>query len=264
MSEQNFQTQPNTPVAESGQPGAATMSTPETLMSIFFEPGRTFEALRARPRFLVAGLIIVALTTLVTFALFKKVNYENFMREQIENGPRAEQMTPEQKDRAVAFYTSPIGKTLVYVFPLVGTIVFIAAGGAIYLLGSMLMGGALSYKQALSVWTYSSFPPAVLGTLVGAVLLFIKAAEDIDLTKPGGGLVRANLSALLGPNSSPALMAALGSLDVFAIYGLVLAAIGLRKVGKLSSGAAWSIVIGFWLLSVVAKVGWAAAFGKAS
>ncbi len=47
MSEQNFQTQPDTPVAESGQPGAATMSTPETLMSIFFEPGRTFEALRA-------------------------------------------------------------------------------------------------------------------------------------------------------------------------------------------------------------------------
>ena len=40
---------PNTPAT------GEEMSTAETLTGIFFEPSRTFVALRARPRFLVAG-----------------------------------------------------------------------------------------------------------------------------------------------------------------------------------------------------------------
>ena len=255
MSEQNYQSYDAT-----GAAGAPQMSTPETLANIFFEPGRTFEALRERPRFLAAALVIVALSLLLTFALFNKVNFTEFMRQQMEKN---EQMTAEQVDRAVAFWNGPGGKVLTYAIPLVWVVVTFAAGAALYLLGSMLMGGALRYKQALAVWTYSSFPPAVLGTLVGIVLVLLKSADDLDPTKPGG-LIQSNPGALLGPGSSPALVALLGSLDVFAIYGLVLAALGLRKTGKMSAGSAWSIVIGLYLLGVVLKVGRAVAFGGAS
>ena len=55
--------------------------------------------------------------------------------------------------------------------------------------------------------------------------------------------------------------ALLGSFDLFTFYGLFLGALGLRKVGKLSSGAAWTIVLGLWLVGVLIKVSWAAAFG---
>jgi len=259
MSESNFTTPPAPTPAYAG-PAAPTMSTPATLTGIFFEPGRTFEALRERPRFLVAAIILVVLTLVVTFLIFNKIDYAAFMREQITKGPRGDQMTPEQVDTAVGFYTGPIGKVLIYFFPIIGTAAFIAAGAGLYLLGAMLMEGKLRYKQALSVWTYSSFAPSVLGTIVAILIVVLTPAEEINPSQPGG-LVRANLS-VIPHGSSPALGALLGSFDIFSFYGLYLAALGLRKVGKMSSGGAWTVALGLWAIGVLLKVGWAAAFGK--
>jgi hypothetical protein len=256
MSETNPQMSP----AYGGEATASDMSTPETLSGIFFEPGRTFEALRQRPRFLVAGMILLALSLTVTILVMQKVNFSEFITRQITSGPRSEQMTDEQKQKAVAFWTGPIGKAVVYVIPVVFTIIAFTAGAAIYLLAVMLMGGKLSYKQALSVWIYSSFPPAILQTILAVVILFMKSADEIDLNKSGGGLVVTSLGALLNP-SSPALRAALGWFDLFTFYGMYLAALGLRKVGKISSGAAWTIIIALWIIGMLFSTGRAALFG---
>ena len=70
---------PSTPAT-----GASEMSTGETLTGIFFEPSRTFEALRARPRFLVAGLILLVLTCLVTAVLYARVDMNQCIRDRIE------------------------------------------------------------------------------------------------------------------------------------------------------------------------------------
>ena len=262
MSETNFPTPPAPQPAYAGTP-APVMSTPATLTGIFLEPGRTFEALRERPRFVVAAIIILVLSLIITFLIFNKIDYSAFLRDQITKGPRGDQMTPEQVDAAVGFYNGPIGKVLIYVFPVIGVAVYIAAGGALYLLGSMLMGGVIRYKQAISVWTYSSFAPAVLSTIVGIIVVLITPAEDINPGQPGG-VVRANLGILLPHGSSPALAALLSSFDIFTFYGLFLAALGLRKVGKMSSGSAWTVAVGLWLIGVILKVGWAAIFGKTS
>lgn len=237
------------------------MSTPETLGGIFFEPGRTFEALRERPRFLVAALILIALTALVTLLLFQKISFEQVVRDAIERSPRTEQMTPEQKEQVIRMQTGPVGKTIGYAAPILGTAVVLAAGAAIYLLGAMAMGGKLSYKQALAVWTYSSFPPAVLGALLAVLMLFLKSAEDLDFSRPGGGLLVTNPGAFLSSSVSPVLRAALSWFDLFSFYGMFLAALGLRKVGKLSSASAWTIVIVLWALGMLFSVGRAALFG---
>lgn len=255
MSDVNFTTPP--PPAAAGAP---TMSTPETLANIFFEPGATFAALRERPRFLVAGLIILAVALIITVLLLQKVNLAEFMAAQLEKNPQAAQMSPEQKQQALAFWVGPGGKAVFYVIPVVATIVIIAAGAAIYLLAVMLMGGKLSYKQALSVWVYSSLPQAVLGGILAVVILFLKPAEEIDLNKSGAGLAVTNLGALINP-ASPVLRAALSWFDLLTFIGMFLAAIGLRKVGKISSGSAWTIVIVMWVCGIIYSVARAALFG---
>ncbi|MCA1635634.1 MAG: YIP1 family protein [Acidobacteria bacterium] len=260
MSDASLTTPPQ-PSSVDATSGAATMSTPETLANIFFEPGPTFEALRARPRFLVAALIIVALTVLVTVLLFQKVSFEQVVREAIDKSPRTQEMSAEQKEQIIAMQTGPGGKAIGYGAPLIGTVVILAAGAALYLLGAMMMGGKLSYKQALSVWTYSSFPPAVLGTVLALVMLFIKSPEDLDFNRPGAGLIVTNLGVLIGPEGSKLLRAALGWFDLFTFYGMFLAALGLRKVGKLSSGGAWTIVITLWLIGMILSVARTALFG---
>ncbi|HEY6187498.1 MAG TPA: YIP1 family protein [Pyrinomonadaceae bacterium] len=242
-------------------PDGPKMSTVETLTGIFFEPGRTFDSLRAHPRFIAAALITTVLTCLFTFAFFQRAGYENVMRAAIENSPRADQMTPEQKERALSFYQNPFLKAINYISPLIGVASIYATGAALYLLGVMLMGRSITYLQALSVWAYSSFAPNLLTILVSLILLFLKSQEELSTMQPGRSLARANLGILVDPKATPVLGALLGSFDVFIFYGLFLAALGLRKVARLSSGAAWGIVLGLWLIGIIIKVALAAITG---
>src|SRR5678816_4122347 len=129
------------------------MSTAETLTGIFFEPSRTFEALRARPRFLVAGLILLAVACLVTVLLYTRVDMGQYVRDRIEKSPQAAQLSEAQKDMQVR-----MGKNLGMVAIPVSVPIIFAGGAALYLLGVLAFGGSISYKKALAVWAYSSIP----------------------------------------------------------------------------------------------------------
>jgi hypothetical protein len=239
------------------------MSTPQTLTGIFFEPGRTFEALRARPRFLVAAIITAVALLAFTALLFQRVDYDQMIRQTIESSPQAEQMSPEQKEAAISMQTKPVFKALNYVSPLIGVPIFLAVGGVIYMLGTIVMGKKIGYKQAISVWTYSGLPPVLLGTLANIILLFVKTLDPADAASARSGLVHANLGILFDRAAHPVLVSLFGALDLFAIYGLVLAVIGLRKMGRLSAGAAWTVVLTVFLIGVLFRVGIAALTGQA-
>src|SRR4029078_7942372 len=109
---------------------------------------------------------------------------------------------------------------------------------------------AISYRKSLSVWVYSSLPPSVLGALILILVLFLKSADSIDPEH----LVVTNPGALFGEESSKVLVAALSQFDLLRFYGLFLAALGLRKVGKISSGQAWGIVIAFWAILALLRI----------
>lgn len=251
------------PPSSPPQPADTTMSTMETITGIFFEPGGTFQALRERPRFLVATLLCIIFYSAFQITFMQKVGYERVIREATENGPRAEQMSPEQKEAAIAMQTKPVVKAITFVSaPLVIAIVF-AAGAGLYLLGCMLLSKQVTYKQSLAVWAYSSLPPTVLAMVVNLILIFLKSPDDYDIVSASRrGLVRANLSFLSDAKTAPILYTLLGSFDVFAFYGLFLAALGLRKVGKMSSGSAWSVVLGIWIFGLVIRIAMAGLFGQ--
>ena len=173
-------------------------------------------------------------------------------------------MTPEQKEQAIRMQTGPVVKAIYYASPIIVVALIIAAGGGLYLLGSMLMGRKLGYKQALAVWAYSSMPPIVISMLLNIVLLFIKSTDDYDIVRASRrGLVQANLGLLIDPKASPVVGTFLSSIDVFAFYGLFLAALGLRKVGKMSAGAAWGIVLTIWIIGVIIRCAFAGITGGA-
>ncbi len=250
----------NMPPANAADVSAPQMSTPATLTGIFFEPSTTFDALRARPRFLVAALITLALAMTFYTLYVQRVGHDNIVRARVDSNPN---LTPEQRDQAIEAQSRPLVKNLEMLAPILVLAIIFAAGAALYLAGVAAMGGRMTYKQALAVWAYSSFPPAVLGLIANLIVLFIKSPEDIDPVKDARGLVHANPSLLIDSAAHPVLATLLGSLDLFAIYGLILAAIGLRRVGRLSSGSAWSIVLGLFVLGVVLRVAFALASGQA-
>jgi membrane protein, antimicrobial resistance system len=252
MSDPNQQFQPPPPPPLATPEAGPQMSTPATLTGIFFEPGGTFEALRVRPRFLIAALILVILTTIVDVALFTRVDMGQYIRDKMEQSSRSQGQTEEQKEMGVK-----IGKYIGAVAPPLSVPIVIAAGAGLYLLGVMAFGGSIGYKKSVSVWAYSSLPPSVLGTVIALLVLFLKSPETIDpehllITNPG---------AFMNAQQSPVLTAFLTQFDILRFYGLFLAALGLRKMAKLSSGSAWGIVLGYWLIGLILAVCWRAIFG---
>jgi hypothetical protein len=170
----------------------------------------------------------------------------------MEKSPRNANSTPEQKEMGVKF-----GKIIGAVGIPASVPFTIAAGAALYLLGVMAFGGAITYKKSLSVWVYSTLPPAILGSIVAVLVLFLKAPDQIDPEH----LLVTNPGTFMGPDSSPVVVALLSQFDLVRFYGLFLAAIGLQKLAKLSSGSAWGVVIGFYAIRAVLAICSAAIFG---
>ena len=243
---------PSPPDLENPEAAGETMSTAATLTGIFFEPGRTFAALRARPRFLVAGLILLVLTIGVTALVYQRIDMGQYIRDKMERSQRNASQTEQQKEMGVK-----IGKIVGAIGIPASVPLTIAAGAGLYMLGVMAFGGSISYKQSLAVWVYSSLPPAILGSVVAVLVLFLKASDTIDPEH----LLVTNPGAFMGPESSPVLVAVLSQFDLLRFAGLVLAAIGLRKVARISSGSAWGVVLGFYLIRAVLAIASAAIFG---
>ena len=239
--------------AEEGE--EAQMSEVSTLANIFFEPGKTFEDLRRKPRFIMAFVIIALLSTAFLISFNQRVGDERIKRftiEQAEKNPQFAQLPEDQKERNIQLSLT-IQRAVQYAVPLFIIIAFLI-GSLIYWLGSKLMGGSAGFVQTLSVWVYSSLPPTVVSLLANFVVLFLKNPDDIDIATSSRGVIQANPSMLMDGKEMPVLTTLVSSIDLFAIWGWVLAAIGLGVVAKLSKGSAWGIVAILALFGITLRV----------
>jgi hypothetical protein len=236
---------------------ASPASTLATLSGIFFAPGETFEALHRRPRFLAAGLIILASILTFNFLLIRRIGYENVLRSQLES--HVPNMDSEQKEEIIQRQSTPAFKTLGLLSPLVNITLISVIGAALYLVGAIWVERVISYRQSFSVWTYSSLPPTLLLVIANIAVVFLLPSSMLNVNR---ALVRAHPGVLLNSGAHPLLAAALARLDLFSMYGLFLAVIGLHKVGRLSVRAATGVVLTIWLLGVLLHLGMVAMFGK--
>jgi hypothetical protein len=79
--------------------------------------------------------------------------------------------------------------------------------------------------------------------------------------KEMGDLLKSNPGFLVDAKSSPALHSLLQSLDVFSLWTIVLLVVGLSAAAKISRGRTAGLVLTLWVLYVLGKAGFAAAFG---
>ncbi|MEO7675039.1 MAG: Yip1 family protein [Pyrinomonadaceae bacterium] len=231
------------------------MSELSTVAGIFFEPGRTFEDLKRKPRFIVGAVIIALLVTAYGFGLYYKIGEAGMRRvitEQLDKNPQTQSMSNEDKSKAVDLQMT-IQNYVRYAIPI---FVFISLliGGLLYFLGAKAFGGTGSFLHGLSVWVYSSIPPTVIGMIGSFIVMAIKSADEIDIASSQRGLVNANPSILLNGSAQPVLATIIGTLDIFFIWGWILAAIGLRITNKLSSGSAWGVVIIFAIIGTLFRI----------
>src|SRR5579862_8744467 len=78
------------------------MSEPARVAGVFADPKRAFADIALGPRWWVplTLLVILALAQSITFG--KRVGWEHYLSQKMESNPRTQNMTPEQREAAVA------------------------------------------------------------------------------------------------------------------------------------------------------------------
>ena len=94
-----------------------TLSEPARLAGVFFSPKETFPDIARRPRWWIPLILMAIMSSLVATSYGRRVGWEKVVRAQVENNPRLEQVSPEQREQSIRVATRIAG-IIGYVAPL--------------------------------------------------------------------------------------------------------------------------------------------------
>ncbi len=228
----------------------------------FTAPSRTFRDIKRGNRSWWLPFVVLALVGYLFFAAFAfKVGVRQSMANVINMNPKAQeqmaQATPEQRERGMNFWV-------------VFTEVVSVGGPAFGLLGAAVtsgvllgtinfgFGGKANFGEVFAM-SYYAWLPSIVKLLLGTAVMWFQPPEQFNLQN----FAPTNAAALFMDPSTPhrALYALATHLDIIQIWMAILFGIGLSTVAGVKRSSGYIAVFGWWVLIVLAGVGWAAAFG---
>jgi len=244
------------------------MSPTQKLLGVFFEPSRVFRNLRAHPRWVAAYLVVTVLSLVYTIAFTQRLTPERIVNYRVDKVAEMPPPFTPPPDRIETMRTegieqlkNPIQRIGTVVTTFVAAFCFTALLAALYLLGVLVFGGRINFWQSLSLMFYAAVPIIVIQKVLGLVLLYLKAPEDIHPILGQETLVQDNLGVLFSPAEHPVLFVLATSIGILSFYSLWLKSTGLRNGGtRVSNGTAWGVAITFWVLGTLLITGLTALF----
>ena len=235
---------------------ATGLSEVERVVDTFIAPGKTFTDIRRKATWWLPFVLMVLVSLIFVTAVDKKVGFEAVAQHNMEkNKFAAERMDSLPPDQKAAAYAKAAKQTQFFSFLWPVRALLSALGISLlwWLTTNFALGANTKFSQIFAIWMYSALPK-VLMSLLAAVLLFAGVGIDsFDIQNPIGTNIGYYLS-----DSSAAVKAAAGFIDVFALWTLYLAILGISKVSGKSKGQASIVVLGWWLVGLVLSVAGAA------
>ena len=227
------------------------------VLGVLFSPGKTFEDIVRKPSWMLPIVLTTILSIAVSFSINQRINWREFMNQQIEKSPRAAQMSAEQKQQQIeggAKFSPVFTYGIGLLGPILGALVVgLVMWGAYSLLG----GASTNFGTAFSVSSHA-FLTGLVSSPLFVLILYLKPYGTADLENP----IAANLAAFLPDESAKWLVALCKSFDIFTFWTLILLAIGFAAVNpkKLKGSKTYTIAFGVWGAFVACRVGWAFIF----
>jgi len=239
--------------APEAQPQAG-MSAMSRVFGVFFSPKATFEDIVRKPSWVLPFVLVTIFSIGVSFAINQRINWREFMSQQIEKSPSAANMSAEQKQQRIEG-GSKISPIFTWVIGVCGPILFMLVIALVMWGAYSLLGGAsTNFGTAFAITAHAALAGLVSSTLF-ILILFLKPYGTVDLENP----VATNIAAFLPEDSAKWLVALLKSIDIFTFWTLILLAIGFAATSpkKLKGGKAFTVAFSVWAVWVVCRVGWA-------
>ena len=227
------------------------------LLNMYFEPRKAFASILRRPLLLAALAAYVAIVLGFTGVWMSKMDPHEFMKSQIEESPRADKMTAEQKQQIIETQAKMM-PILGWVFgPVFIAILLLVVSGGLMFVFRFFYGGDVGFKQALAIVTWTFLAVSIISVPVTLSVLALKGDWNLDPNQA----VQANLGLLLDKSTAAKpLWSLFTSIDAFVLWMVFLLAVGFGVACKKpTSSTLWGVVIP-WLVFVGLKVGASALF----
>lgn len=208
-------------------------------LDVFVSPTALFTR-RSDGKFGQALLVLVILSAILFFATrtamapIMDAEFTKGMAGAMKANPN---MTPEQMEQA-----KKMGATFAPIAILVIITIAPFLLGAVIFVVTKLVGGTLRYVQGVTIATFAMFP-RLADSIVGAVQALLM--DESKLTS------RYSISLGLGRFIDPAttnayILALAGRVDVFTLWVTALIAIGIKVIGKTTTGQAVAAAVTVW------------------
>jgi Yip1 domain len=236
---------------------AASLSPSGRIVGVFFSPKPTFEDIVRKPSWVLPVVLLTVFSIGVSFAINQRINWREFMSQQIEKSPQAAQLSAEQKEQRIegGAKFSPI---FTYCIGALGPIIFaLVVALAMWSAFNLLGGANTNFETSFAVTAHAALT-GLVSSLLLVLILYLKPYGTVDLENP----VATNVAAILPDDAAKWLVALCKSIDIFTFWTLILLAIGFAATNakKLKGSKAFSIAFSVWAVYVVLRVGWAFIF----
>ena len=221
------------------------------LFNLFFEPWTTFEKIFVSPRVWLAIILQTVLAVGFSSVWLAKMDPKEFMRQQMEQNPRIQQMPADQVDRIVDMQANAM-KTWGRIGPVVAPVLLdlIIAGFFLFVF-RFFVAADVTFSQSLATVAWSFL---VVGLVQTPILLAVFSIKD-DWNLDPNEVIQANLTLFFDRADLPRwLWSLLGSFDLFSFWPVFLMATGFAVAAKraLSTGL-WSVGVP-WACFVIVKM----------
>jgi len=237
------------------------VSSVSRIFGVIFSPKPTFESIVKQPTWILPVILGCVIGILITFIIGKQIGWRAVVDKRIAESAtaqkRMEQLSAEDREKNLAAQAK-ISPYIGYSFNVVGPFI-----GALIIAGiflgafNLIHGTKMNFKTSLGIVSYSWIPQLIVYVLA-IPILFIKDPATVDIQN----IVASNPGAMVSDDTAKWLVALLGSLDLFSFWTMILMAFGYSATNpkKISFGKALGTVVGVWLVYVLIKVGFTAAF----
>ncbi|HET8540241.1 MAG TPA: YIP1 family protein [Anaeromyxobacter sp.] len=209
------------------------------------------------------SLAAIAVATLAALAFaavaVPRVDYDRAAAADLARSPKAAQMTPHDREEAIAT-ARKLGQIAGWAGAIAGPALQALGAATALFLAFRVAGTRPAFRETFAVASHGLLP-VWLARLLAIPAALARAPIPAE---QAGALLPSSPAALLPPGAPPAVAGALGGLDLFAIWAIVLVATGMAKASGASRRRAAVVTVVLYVAWVaVARIALPAALAAA-
>jgi len=222
-------------------------------------PGATFADIVRKPTWIVPMVLFMVMGLAFAWVMNQRIDWAAFQRQQIEQSPRASNLSAEQIDQQVRM-AAQISPYIAYGAGMLGSLIEALVMTLVYWGAFNLMGGAgAKFSQAFGVTVHAMCVRFVSGPLT-MLVMFMKQRGEVTPEN----MLASHAGAFLAEDAPRWLTTFASSFELFWFWTMFLLAVGFTAINpkKLTVAKSIGIILGVWLVWVLLKTGGSFVFGR--